>query len=153
MGYFFSKFCRQQNLSGVFFLKTLVEYLFTFLQAFDEWGDWPEDDDWSADLETPVTICKKYLSFFVIIFFCSVQRRYIFVQKIFIFLCDNLFYWCIFAKNIHLSLWISFSVQVTGIESVLASLIGTDVSIETLEQWWTKLYTFIMDIQFGHTHD
>ena len=40
----------------------------------------------------------------------------------------------------------------TGIESVLASLIGTDVSIETLEQWWKKLDTFILCIQFGHTY-
>ena len=45
----------------VFFLEApgFVGYFFTFLQAFEEWGDWPEDDDWSDDIETPVRISTK----------------------------------------------------------------------------------------------
>jgi hypothetical protein len=51
-------------------------------QAFEEWGDWPEDDEWNSDLETPVT----------------------------------------------------------GIESVIADFFGSDVDIDTLEQWSNDYY-------------
>ena len=34
---------------------TLFCWVFTLSsQAFEEWGDWPEDDEWNSDLETPV---------------------------------------------------------------------------------------------------
>jgi predicted RND superfamily exporter protein len=51
-------------------------------KAFEEWGDWPESEEWKDDKETPVT----------------------------------------------------------GIESVLTSLLGSDVDIDTIEQWSNDYY-------------
>ena len=51
-------------MKNLFEIEDLLSFLLLTLQAFEEWGDWPEDDDWKDDKDTPVR------NFFLNITFC-----------------------------------------------------------------------------------
>ena len=41
-------------MKNLFEIEDLLSFLLLTLQAFEEWGDWPEDEDWKDDKDTPV---------------------------------------------------------------------------------------------------